>query len=90
MDGSLLPLSDILFNDPAERSFKTQCFFQNINEANIIPDDAEESIKTAFEKACSLLDQGSDWEFIREFTNFFPDRFLSILEEAFPVVTRLP
>ena len=87
VDGTLLKISDTLFNYPREHAFKIQCHSQSI-QANIIPDDAEDSTKAAFESACSQLSPGcTDWEFICELINFFPEKFLSILEEAFPMVT---
>ena len=49
--------------------------------------DKEEWIKNKFKGAFHMDDSYVDWSSVKEIANHFPEAFLSIIEDVFPLAT---
>ena len=89
VDSKKTPISKVMFNDDEEHSFLITSHVINMDlQKNFFPVDASR-------RSIDLLTQDDeginckedvDWNTTLSFANFFPLKFLSVLEEVFPYV----
>jgi hypothetical protein len=61
-----------------------------LEKDDIVSTEAEEWVKTLFDDICTqynTTNSSIDWNLVREVANHFPESFLSIIEDVFPIVT---
>ena len=83
VDGSYKKLSGIVFNDPTEHEFLLTAHVASIEEKDLIPQGADRSVVEKYRAA--TLDHSVDYAFIMKILDFFPNIFIRILEDTFPL-----
>ena len=90
VDTKYVLVAKILFNDDKEHSFSITSHVINMDlQRSFYPADASQRSQELFIHENEDLSSKEDieWKTMLSFANFFPHRFLSILEEVFPYVT---
>ena len=90
VDSKKTLISKVMFNDDEEHSFLITSHVLHMDfQKNFFPKDATKRSIDLFTKDNEGIQskEDIDWNMMLSFANFFPIKFLSILEEVFPYVT---
>ena len=88
VDGALHLIASILFNDDNEHQFRILARMCKMTKEEMIPPESEEWIKSKYMESLTHSDSRKpfkDWRFAKEVANHFPDTFLKILQNVFPL-----
>ena len=83
VDGSYKKLSGIVFNDPEEHEFLLTAHVASLEEKDLIPQGMDRSVIQKFRAA--TIDHSVNYSFIMKILDFFPNIFIKILEDTFPI-----